>query len=90
MDLTLTLWQKRGTTHPTRAGETFLTDPTAVGFDLAVAALLGGVEAPAKPFQIVAQVGNSSRGVQLGQGWSDARITSELWDGYLTLANVNG
>lgn len=90
MDLTLTMWQKKGTTHPTRAAQMYLADPTAERFDAEVAALLNNVAAPAKPFQIVAEVGNSSRGIQLGQGWSDARITSELWDGYRTLANVNG
>ena len=90
MDLTLTIWQKRGTTFPSRGAERLLSDPNAETFDAAVGSLLGGIEAPSKPFQIVAQVGNSSRGIQLGQGWSDARVTSELWDGYLTLANVNG
>lgn len=90
MDLILTVWQKKGTTYPTRSGERFLSEPTADLFDEAVALLLSEVALPAKPFQIVAQVGNSSRGIQLGQGWSDARVTAELWHGYRTLANVNG
>lgn len=90
MVLTLTVWQKKRSGHPTRAGEGRLEDPSQESFDRAVAQLLGTVEPAALPFQIVAQVGNTSRGLQLGQGWSEDRVATELWDGYRLMARMNG
>jgi hypothetical protein len=90
MVLTLTVWQKKKSGHPTRAAEGRLEDPTEESFDAAVAHLLNRVDPAAQPFQIVAQVGDSSRGFQLGQGWSEVRIKEELWAGYRTLAKTNG
>ena len=88
--LTLTVWQKKKSGYPTRAGEGRLEDPTAETFGAAVERLLTTVEAGATPFQIVARVGDSSRGFQLGQGWTDERVKTELWEGYQTLVGVNG
>ena len=90
MTLTLTIWQKKGALRPTRAGVDLLDDPSVEAFDDAVTDLLATVVLPEAPFQIVAQVGCSSRGFQLGQGWSDERIKSELWTGYQSLTGVNG
>ena len=90
MVTTLTLWQKKATGHPTRAGEGRLQDPSVEEFDAAITKLLTMVDPNATPFQIVAQVGDSSRGFQLGQGWTDERVKTELWTGYRSLAGVNG
>ncbi len=90
MMLVLTMWQKKASGHPTRAGEGLLDDPTEATFAAAVDKLLETVDPTSQPFQIVAQVGDSSRGVQLGQGWTEERVRSELWNGYQSLASVNG
>lgn len=90
MVLTLTLWQKKSTGHPTLAGQGRLLDPTMETFEAAIAKLLTMTEPSCKPFQLVAQMGDSSRGFQLEQGWSHERIISELWKSYQSLIHVNG
>ena len=90
MTLTLTVWQKETGKRPSRAVESQLEDPSEADFDTIVSRLLSSVSPAATPFQIVARVGNSSRGLQLGQGWSDNRIKTELWDGYLGILGTNG
>ena len=90
MVLTLTLWQKKASGYPTRAAQGRLEDPTEETFGAAVLHLLTQIEPTAKPFQIVAQMGDSSRGFQLGQGWTDEHITTELWKNYQSLVRVNG
>ncbi len=90
MLLTLTIWQKKKSGYPTRAGEGRLEDPSVEAFGAAIDRLMTMVESEALPFQIVARVGDSSRGFQLGQGWSDDRVKSELWVGYRNLVGANG
>ena len=90
MVLTLTLWQSKRGSRPTKAGEGRLLDPSVEAFDAAVSELLGTVEATATPFQIVAQVGASSRGIQFVEGWTDVHIKTELWTRYQGLTAVNG
>ena len=90
MALTLTLWQKKASGYPTRAGDVRLDVPTEQAFVTAVTQLLGMVEPNAQRFQIVAQVGDSSRGFQLDQGRTDSEIAAELWKGYQSLVGVNG
>lgn len=90
MLLTLTLWQKKATGLPTRAAQGRLEEPSLETFGSAVAQLLTKVEPTAKPFQIVVQIGDSSRGIQLGQGWTDERVVTELWENYRNLVGVNG
>ncbi len=88
--LTLTLWQKKASGFPTRAAEGTLEEPTVDAFKEAVARLLAMAEPNAKPFQIVARMGDSSRGFQLGQGWSEEQIATELWEKYQGLMGVVG
>lgn len=91
MVITLTVWQrKKSGGHPTCAGQGRLDDPTVEKFDAAIDTLLGMVETGSMPFQIVATAGDSSRGFQLEQGWSDERIKTELWGHYRNLIGVNG
>ena len=90
MVLVLTLWQKKASGYPTRAGESRLEDPTEARFGKAVAELLGTVESNAKPFQIVAQMGDSSRAHQMETGVADEEVAAELWKGYQSLVGVNG
>ena len=90
MALTLTLWQKKASGYPTRAGDVRVDDPTLPNFERAISHLLTLVESNAQRFQIVAQVGDSSRGFQLDQGRTDEEIAAELWAGYQTLVGVNG
>lgn len=88
--LTLTLWQKKASGYPTRAGQGRLEEPSLEMLGPAIARLMSMVEPTAKPFQIVAQMGDSSRGFQLGQGWEEERIVDELWKNYQSLVGVNG
>ena len=88
--LTLTLWQKKAAGYPTRAGQGQLDEPSIETFTSAVSHLLTMVEPNAKPFQIVAQMGDSSRGFQLEQGWTHERVVADLWKDYQSLVGVNG
>ena len=90
MVLTLTVWQKKKSGHPTRAAEGHLEDPSVESFEAAVSQLLSRVDPAALPFQIVASVGDSSRGFQLSPGWNDAEIKTELWQGYRKIMKTNG
>ena len=90
MALTLTLWQKKASGYPTRAGDIRVDEPSLAAFERAVPHLLSQVEPNAQRFQIVAQVGDSSRGFQLDQGRTDEEIAAELWTGYQSLVGVNG
>ena len=88
--MTLTVWQSKKGLHPTRAGAESLENPSEVEFDAAIARLLSTVSAEAAPFQIVAQVGQSSRAFQFGQGPKDEQAAERLWADYVRLAAVNG
>lgn len=90
MLLTLTLWQRKMSGFPTRAGQGRLEEPSVERFNAAIVHLMTMVEPNAKPFQIVVQVGDSSRGFQLDQDWSVERIAAELWNRYTVLVGVNG
>ncbi len=90
MTLVLTVWQKKPSGHPTRAGEGLLQDPSEELFGATVERLLGTVDASCQPFQIVARVGDSSRALQMEPGWTGERASAELWSRYRGLADVNG
>ncbi len=91
MVITLTVWQrKRSGGHPTRAAEGRLESPTEESFAEMVEKLLGSIEPEQTPFQIVAQVGNSSRALQLEKGANSELVSGELWCQCARLAGVNG
>lgn len=90
MVLTLTLWQKKASGFPSKAGQGRLEEPSVEMIGTAVERLMTMVEPSAKPFQIVAQMGDSSRAFQLDQGWSDEQVAAELWKNYQGLVGVNG
>ena len=90
MVLTLTMWQKKRSGLPTRAGQGKLEDPTVEAFDAAVTRVLATVEPGATGFQIVCSVGDSSRGFPLTDGKSDAELKAALWEGYCLMSAANG
>lgn len=83
--LTLTVWQKRKVGMPTCAGEGRIVDPVRRSFDSAVKTLLAMVDKDASPFQIVAQVGDTSRSFQFRDGWNEDQVLQELWTGYTSI-----
>jgi hypothetical protein len=90
MILTLTLWQKKASGFPSRAGQGRFEDPDRETFAAGIARLLATVEPNARPFQLVAQVGDSSRSLQLGGDDEPEWVVDELWKAYRALLGVNG
>ena len=80
--MTLTVWQNKKGLHPTRAGTECLENPDEAEFDAAIARLLATVGEEATPFQIVAQVGHSSRAFQFGKDPLDGQAGAKLWADY--------